>query len=660
MLAVLRPAERWHWWLHAYVVVVASWYWISSLWLADGASFAELMLYRPGGDAQLYPIIRSLSRFNLGDPVDALRYGEGIVSFPVFILLPHALACAALGPAGYVLTDALMPWCYFLAAQMLLRQCHCGLRASVALAALMATGGLHELGQTAARLYFFVLHHGLGVSIWHQGWPNLAELTIYGPRIHRPQVTEIFLVLALYLLVRLWCEPRRPTAAHGLLLGAVLGLLFQGDLYAVAALGLLAIAVFLRASARERWRAPWEFVAGGFGGALLVGWMVIVQRLTEHPDIAGRFGLVDYTRWPLLLLPRFGWLVRVGAIVLLAGFVRWVARRHKDNSPFIELRTRAGELAVFLPLLMLAAAFAQPIQILLTGKAIQTYHYYHNLAVFYSYGAVILLSVLVRVLVERFQLAHGALGGRPRWRRALLVVVLVVGAWLGTDTARRHHRMSAHPQGASAYCQPWAQYGDRYRPALRELDEALREYPAMRQARTFATYNQDVFILLTAFHDKRAFNPDAFASTLGDEELEDRLMTAGLWFQLATNNFHPWLSQYHILNGFLGCNKYRFASDYRFSPDPHDYPQEKLEHFKDPLIPLQDGWILILPNSEGRRLTAKYMSRPPRLEVDSPILPDLLVLCPKYLERPDVFAPHPALYGMIFENEVFTVYQRLQ
>jgi hypothetical protein len=435
-------------------------------------------------------------------------------------------------------------------------------------------------------------------------------------------------------------------------LGAVMGLLFQGEVYATAALGLLAVTAVGKGLIRHRWTPPWRFICGAILGGLGVGWYLLVQRWLEHPDVPARFGLVDYPRWPLLWLPRHGWVIRVGVIAVIAAWITWRTRLEVTQHQLVR------SVAAFFTGLMIVAALAQPIQIALTGSQIQIYHYLHNVSVFYGYSVVVLGFHLARLVVE--PLAAPVSWLRTWGSKAVAVCLLGAGAWLAAGESQKRHAYQRHPSGASALCHPWAKYEDRYRPALRDLDREFRSNPLLREAKSFAAFNLDVFTLLTSFHGKHAFNPDVFASTLSDRDIEYRLMTAGLVMQVHTNNFHPWMTQYHMLNHFLGCNKYRYADDYRYSTNPNDYPPEFPEHLKADWYPLQDGWILVMPTNVGIRLTADYSARPGYIDPDKEGLPDLFILSPEHGERRDVFALHPGLYEFIYGNDVFEVHRFLR
>src|SRR5688572_27160052 len=86
--AVLRPEKKWHYLFHAVVVLVALSYCVGSLLKLPDASWAEIIMYRPKGDNQVYPVVTALSRLNFGDPTDAFHYGKGVAGFHAVILLP--------------------------------------------------------------------------------------------------------------------------------------------------------------------------------------------------------------------------------------------------------------------------------------------------------------------------------------------------------------------------------------------------------------------------------------------------------------------------------------------------------------------------------------------------------------------------------------------
>lgn len=385
-------------------------------------------------------------------------------------------------------------------------------------------------------------------------------------------------------------------------------------------------------------------------GALAVGWFFLIQRLFEQPDVAARWGLIDYPRFPLLFLPGYGWLIRVGVVLALAGVVwRTVRHRAADDLPMV---------AAFWVALVVLAALAQPVQIALLGKQVQIYHYGHNLKVFYSYAVVILVCLW---------LGHGsalagfraALGSGRRWRAgALAGGVLCLAALPVFAQAAGRHSYQGHPRGASVETEPWAAFGEEYRPALRELEREFRRNAALREARTFTTFNQDVYDLFAASLDKRAFTPDAAMSTLDDAEIERRLLVMGLLLGLDHERLQQWLGDYYVLNTFLAGNKYRFATDYRYSARAEDYPPSFLSKLADPNYPQQDGWTLVLPISERLRLIEAFDAIVEQVSPTDPTFPEVIVLCPSPIEAYVRLKPHPALYRQVFTNRAFEVFLR--
>ncbi len=394
---IVLPANKWHHGFHAVVIAVALTYWVGSLIFLK-VNWAEIAMYRPAGDNQLWPVITALSHFNFGDPTDAVKYGQGIGGFHAVILLPHAIAFAVFGPPGYMIADVVYSWCYFVVAAMLFRRWGLARLSSVVLSAALCTLSLQAVLQKLSLAFAkFVGLFGFGIAEW--AFPDLIALSIAGNRLPRPFPTEILLVLVLYFFVRQWQDHRVPTLKRGLAVGALMGLLMQGDPYSFSALGLFSLVVFGRAMPFQKWRIPWRFWVGALIGMTLVGWYFVVQILAQHPDGAVRFGLATYARSKILLLPSYGpWLrlaLTICFVVLIRGLVQRQQMRLKLAAPKNDRdpgsRTLAADLnrntslALFALGLVTCAWLAQPVQLLLLGKGAQTFHYFlYTLPLFYS------------------------------------------------------------------------------------------------------------------------------------------------------------------------------------------------------------------------------------------------------------------------------------
>ena len=406
---IIVPTNKWHYAFHAVVMAVALTYWIGSLIFLK-ASWAEIVMFRPAGDNQLWPIITALSHFNFGDPTDAVKYGQGIGGFHAVILLPHAIAFAVFGAPGYMIADAVYSWCYFIAAAMLFRRWGLTRLSSVVLSAALCTLSIQAVLQKLSLAFAkFMGLFGFGIAEWH--FPDLINLSIAGNRLPRPFPTEILLVLILYFFVRQWQDRRDPTLKRGLAVGALMGLLMQGDPYSFSALGLFSLMVLGRTMFFQKWRIPWRFCVGALIGATLVGWYFVVQILAQHPDGAVRFGLATYARSKILLLPSYGpWLRLISItcfVVLIRVLVQRQQRRLKPAAPTNDRdsgsRTLAADLnrntslALFALGLVTCAWLAQPGTVVVARKRSA------NLSLLSLYFPGILLVHLRPLLDSPFQ-----------------------------------------------------------------------------------------------------------------------------------------------------------------------------------------------------------------------------------------------------------------
>ncbi len=667
---IVVPANKWHYAFHAVVVAVAVAYWNASLLWQPDASWAEIVMYRPGGDNQVWPVITALSHFNLGDPTDSIHYGEGVAGFHAVILLPYALAFAVFGPAGYMIADALLSWCYFVAAAMLFRRWGLGTLGSISLSSALTTSSLQfllqKISDVPARIITLCKH---GMAEWD--FPNIFTLNIFGDRVPRPMPTEIFLVLILYFLSRLWLEHRLVSAKRGIAIGVLMGLLVQGDPYSFAAAGLLLLALIVRTTALRHGRLPWRFCVAGLAGAALSGWYLIVQFLFQHPDSAARFGLAKYSRSKILLLPGYGPWLRLFVVIGFALVVRWIIRRCQmkfkapvrsdqpldpvtaSNSSPASGFAEASAMAFFAVVAVAAAWLAQPVQLLLLGKGAQIFHYlYFTLPIFYSFCVILLMVQLFKVLNLAEWISSGE---KPRTKPHRVAALLSGGALaitlvIGLEDSLDSMMFSGLSRREIS---PWSTVGNEFRPALRALDKEFRENPSLKSTRSIAAICQEVNFLLTAFHDKRAYLPDNAFTTLSDDELENRLCEVAKLSQMKPEEFSALIRHQYIMNFWLGCAKYWCASDYKFAPEA-DYEAHWLEAVRQ--MPRQSPFTLVLPISEFRRIMEKYIqiiNRPS----DTSQYPDAVIMSVVLSDQNITLDAN--LYRETYTNKVFKVYTKI-
>ena len=685
--SVLIPERRWQYVFHLLVLLVSSAYWIGSFAKLPDSSMAEIVMYRPDGDTELYPVITALSKLNLGEPQDAEKYGQGLVSFPVVSLAPHALAYAILGKAGYVAADLLFSWVFFVVATIFFRQCNMGSFSSLVVGSGLAINAIQtfagKLGELLAHLCSF-----LNVQVWENGFPNLLELPLFVKRIQRPMVTELLLVAFLYLLLKLWRERQMPSLRRGLLMGGLLALLVQGDLYSAVTTGLVLATLMLWLTAADGWRIPLRFVVSVTLGGILFGMLVLLQRIKEHPDVPGRIGVATYPRSELLFLPGYASLLRIGIIAGLAGAVYFAARHlgrssspeaaaspkkknvpdsdnkkpaastpaqsatPKTNLTVLQWMTAEQQVAIFLAFFLVVSYFAQPIQIFLLGKGAQIYHYLLAIPIYYGYAIIPLLAGMIRLampagakgLMQEFAFNPGMMGA------LILAIFFTVETLASVDAPLARVVYMQNPRGADSESEPWKLTVDAYRPNLRALEKEFRDNPVLQQSKTISTLDVDVNFLLTGFYDKKAFPPFVGATTLSDDKVEDRLCEFAKIMRLRPEDFGMFVKQTYVLCYWLSLNKYRFATDHKFSDDSDYSPQDiYFSHY----MPKQWGWILRLPNSEDDRLIRKYSDTLAR-KSDTSRYPDTIILT--IVERKMGLLPAPELYREFYTNQVFSVY----
>lgn len=660
--AVTRPGEKWHYLFHLLVVLAGLSYWVGSWVLVPGASWAEVVMYRPRGDNQLWPVVTALSQLNFGDPTDVVNYGRGVGGFHAVILFPYALAYAVLGGPGYMVVDVLAGLAYLAAATMLLRRCGVGPLGSLILASALATGSLQMLSQKLSQAPVAFLQ-ALNLQVAEWGFPNLWALTLFEKRIPRPMLTELFVVLGLYFCLRQWQERRVPGLARGAAVGVVMGLLAQGDPYSFGALGLVLGATILVTWSHAGRRVPWRYLLGLGSGLGVACAYFFYQLAGQSAESAVRFGLASYARTELWLLPGYAPELRVAAVCLLAATVFLAVRppgrgesapRSADGRPAPGgPETHPSVLIAWFGVSLVSLAWlAQPVQLWLLGKGAQIYHYaYYTLPMFYSYAVLLLL-----VQLGRLSLPAAAVpwlrerARRPGWAGGTLLLGLVgLGGFLALEepiTTLRSNKTSRVEN------LPWAAVGDQYRPCFHALDKAFREEPVLRQARSFATFCHEVNFLLTAFHDKRAYLPDNGFTTLSDDVLEQRLCEMARVCSFSVQQFANFIHDTLVMNYWLGCAKYWCASDHKFSSES-DYLAQAIALVR--VMPKQAPFNLVMPLSEMERLVEKYV----RIATQPPPVasyPDVIVTT--VLLKAQHIVPRADLYREVYTNLVFSVYEK--
>jgi hypothetical protein len=210
----LLPKSRLEWCLYFFVLLCPLRPWVLSWLIFPKDPAAVRVMYRsPEGDFEYFVLINALAKGHFGEESTCESSGSGVQSFPVASVAYHAVGAALLGPLwGYMLADIFVTFLFFFIFRCWCRQFSTdGLWTSF-LAALFASG----LPQMIDRFGLGLIHLG---ALW-------------GTRIPRPFVTDIYLVAGIVLLTWMtWKAEIRNRISPWIMLGAILAFSLQSFVF---------------------------------------------------------------------------------------------------------------------------------------------------------------------------------------------------------------------------------------------------------------------------------------------------------------------------------------------------------------------------------------------------------------------------------------------
>jgi hypothetical protein len=620
----------WEWALYVYVILCALRPWIVGAALFPRDPAAVRVIYRsPMGDIQYFPMINALAGGNFGENAVYESWGKGVESFPFASLIFHAGATAIFGSyAGYLLADVVVTLAFFFLFRTWCRLFSAREGWADFIAALFACG-LPDI------------------------YVNLGQ--IWGQRLPRPFVSDLYFIAGLTLLVWLAWKPERLRARPPwLALGAILALCAQSFIYEVPVLVLAAgyvVVLFLAfpggATLKAEDRTGPALATSELRMALSrAGWAVAVfvilltpfwlQRMFESPDAPGRLGIFPVDRWSIWSNPV--WRDTGGAfsgglfcLMMLALFNLF--------SRQLKLAPLPGRVLILLALLQVGALIAMPLQATLTGTLIQPFHY-----------LIVSRSVQTCLLVAWLSYVGGGL--LPRFSAAPLVAGALLLASFYVVTQREIVAdQSLGPLRPDIYTPPGPAYHAAFENLARELDRDL-----YKDDRVLATTDHQVYVYWVGFHHGFAFLPDNFSTTLSNQEIEDRL----LWFARAEDldpaSLGRFLDQKAILVFWLGTDLYQCSPLYHRAPLSDYAPEDVARNFAHP--PDLGSFALTLPKTDLQRLQDRYAQILASPLQDQPRL-DLIILATDQRHFP-LPAPDASRYTLTYHDDYFRVWQAIR
>lgn len=586
-------------------------------------------IYRDG-DYEYFPLVAGLAEPTLGDPIHWEDHGEGVVSFPLPSLLPHAVATRVFGAYGFLVLDVLLVTAVYAIVAALLRALLIPRPLAALLAFASACGSAPPLQEVLGLL-------GLWVT------------PLWGIRFPRPLVADVYLLLSCLLLLRLVAHGAHQRAREWALAGATLGLVVQSEPYAAPTL----IAVHLAGAVHlalgplrgERRRLLLRLSAALAAFALVCSFYV-VQRVVEDPGVPARLGLFPIargtevpsfwptSRWPLVL-----------TVLTLA-----LSARH-DPGP-----ERRRALACLAGLVGVSAA-ALPGTCLLLGKTIQPYHFAYMNRLFCTLAAYACVGAAVAWLARAIAGSDRPLARRARGR-AGVAVAAGAGAWLVLGQLEEATGQRVRAAKRSSHLRTDLDYhfeltaNDDYRRHFDALVQTLRS-PAYADARVLGTLDAQVLAWWSLHGGRFAFAPGPFMTTAPDALVEERLLRLLALLDLEEARLGDLLDVRYVNAYFFGHAKYQASRARTFAP-LSDYTPEARARISSTTF--FDSWNLELPLSERRRLEARY--REQRRSTEPLPRLDVIVLLNDAVQRD--LRPDPARFVLTHESAVFRVYRPSQ
>ncbi len=614
VLRYVLSRNPWEWALYGFVIICAIRPWVISTALFPHDPAAVHVIYRsPMGDIEYFPEINALGRGVLGEHAVYELQNEGVMSFPMASLVPHAIGTAIFGNYwGYVWADVAVTLAFFLLFREWCRLFSASDGWANFIAAIFACG-LPDI------------------------YVNLGQ--IWGQRLPRPFVSDLYFIAGITLLTWMTWKPERMRLLWAWLgIGAIFALCLQSFIYYMPVL-VLAVGYSVITWVSQNFREM-ATAFSRIGTALLLFVVLIIpflcQRAFESPDAQGRLGVFPVDRWTIWMSPIWrdpeGTFLLGTYCVIMLGILNVFAKR-------LRMPPVPWRLIFLMAALQFGALLAMPLTATLTGKLIQPYHFLTVSRSIQTCLLVALISYIVGGLIPRFKLARV-------FAAALLAIsfCIVTKREIAADVAIRHLR-------PDIYTPPGPGYHEAFANLVRELDRDI-----YKDDKVAATTDHQVYSYWVGFHRGFAFFPDNFLTTLSDRQIEDRLLWFGREEGLDADSLARFLNQKATMVFWLGSDLYQCSPVYQKDPLSDYQPTDVARNFDHP--PDLGSFALALPNSVVLRLQDRYAQIKASPESERPRL-DLIILAAdqKHYPLPD---PDSSLYRLTYHDEYFRVWQTIK
>jgi hypothetical protein len=597
-------------------------WWLGQYYQHPQDSLSVIAIYRmePG----YHPLIHAFTHTTLGETVLYESYGQGLRYMPIPSLLPFGLMVAFLGPAGFIAADLLLPVAFYYLARwfaVLLS----GDMLIARLFALLCTLRMHKILETTT---------------------GFAFPLIWGIKIPRPFLAEIYVLAVLGLLLALILQPDHLSRKRWLWLAVAIGLVAQSQFYfllpSVAAACLVAWLTFLDNFRPWSSLRPilvtwwWSCLAG-----LLVVLPFIVQRACENDEIPARMGLIpmDWQSMPGLLMfygdnhENNAFLTFALAAGILA-IVAWWVEHHPDANRRRSYRRVCGLLFLW----MGVAAIGPWLVVLLTHEMLLMHHFEKALIAICSYAFLAGLLMLFGLLQSR--------PIRPPWMAWTpaslgLAIVLLFPAHLW-----HHFQVSPAPHNG-VWDTTFRDEGQVYREEFSKLTRFLETRTAAGD-KVIASFDTQINAWWSCYGGGFVYAPDPTNSLASNQRLEERVLEVARMTGMSEAGFRQWVRDPYNIVYFLLLHRYA-ATKHFLASNPSDYHQEDLWRLSSPKTRYIEANLFAMPRSEEERLTQALRALPdnlPSYRLD-------LLVCPRAIAG----QPASHRFERIYSNRLFQVYR---
>ncbi|MGI0491031.1 hypothetical protein ACN4EG_04395 [Alkalinema pantanalense CENA528] len=488
------------------------------------------------------------------------------------------------------------------------------------------------------RKQWFLLAIGVMAIIF----PLLFSLVLipwWGGRIPRPFVTELFWLMQVACLAVLfirqgqWLKNLKIWAG----LGISFSLLFQGDVHSAVILAIVNIAIMARLWWQFRQHPSEQKVCLQGIGVSLVSAIITslpfwIQRSFANPDAAIRLGLFPVDRWHPLFLPS------ELPYCLLAGLLLWgwFLGLTEDRSP--QTRRGLGLIAI----LSVAACFALPISTIVLGQTVQIYQFFDRFLRVMGLGLVVYGSYGLQQLMQRISPAQIP----QRWRSIGITTGLAVALIFPLREAQSLVTNSQHIRADFPEWQALPNYRQNLNALVAELSK-----PDYRSTKVMGTFDVQVYAWWVAFQKGASYLPEAPLTTVGDREIETRLLTFCKLLNLRPEVFLGLINRPGTNLFWLGHGKYQASRAYTYAPLSDYVPATQRQITQTGLL---NSLSVALPISVQRRLLQTYLQTPDLDRTKTRL--DLIVLTQDALLQGTT--PIDPDFELTYENPAFRLWRR--